>query len=448
MPTDGADAISAKELLKAGTGTYSGERWGDYVGVAQDPLVPSAVWQANEYSGTGTEWKTYVSRLQPVGTTYVPITPVRVLNTINGTGLAGKFVAGTARTWQVTGVGVIPPGAVAVTGNVAVTGQDAAGYLAVTPTPTNTPPSSSINFQVGDVRANNLAVPLSTSGTLSAIYRAPAGKKTNLVFDVTGYFLPDDSGATFTPVTPVRVLDTRSAIGLSGTFASGTPRTLLIAGTSGIPANATAITGNVTVTGQTGAGFLSVTKTATAFPSTSTLNFPLKDNRGNGLFAPLDVSGQLSIVYRSAIAGATTHVILDVTGYFVSGTSGLRFVPLNPARIMDTRSSAVLSGLTLPFSANTNRTLAVDGHWGVPVGASAVSGNLSVTAQTGGGYVAMSPTVPPPVPATSTLNFPLGDTRGNGFVTPLNGSGDTYIVYVGTTGKTAHLIIDLSGYFE
>ena len=45
-----------------------------------------------------------------------------------------------------------------------------------------------------------------------------------------------------------------------------------------------------------------------------------------------------------ATAGAHTHVILDVTGYFVPGTAGLRFVPLNPGRIMDTRPGAVLSG--------------------------------------------------------------------------------------------------------
>jgi hypothetical protein len=56
--------------------------------------------------------------------------------------------------------------------------------------------------------------------------------------------------------------------------------------------------------------------------------------------------------------------------------------------------------------------------------------------------------VPPAVPATSTLNFPLGDNRANGMVGPLNGSGDTYLVYVGATGKTTDLILDLSGYFE
>ena len=86
LPTDTLNTISPKELLKAGTGVYTGERWGDYVGVAQDPLVPSAVWQANQYSGAGSEWKTWVSRLQTPGTTYVPITPVRVLNSRGGAG--------------------------------------------------------------------------------------------------------------------------------------------------------------------------------------------------------------------------------------------------------------------------------------------------------------------------------------------------------------------------
>ena len=352
-----------------------GDRWGDYVGVAQDPIVPSAVWQANEYSATGThEWKTYVSRLQPLGTTYKPIAPFRVLDTRPGPGqigLAGKFTSKAARNWQVTGVGGIlgvPAGAVAVTGNVTVTQQEAAGFVAVTPTDTNTPPSSTINVPLGDNRANNLTVPLSSAGRLSATYVATTGKKADIIFDVTGYFLADDTGATFSPVTPARVLDTRPGpgqIGLAGTFVDSVPRTLTICGTGGVPSGATAITGNLTVTQQSLGGYLAVTKEPTANPSTSTLNFPVSDNRANGVFAPLNASGALSIVYK-AKAGAHTHVLLDVTGYFVPGTTGLRFVPLNPGRIMDTRPGAVLSGLTGTFPAHTNRQLSIAGHWGVP----------------------------------------------------------------------------------
>ena len=439
---------SGPEQLAAGLGTYSGDRWGDYIGVAQDPLVPSQVWDGNEYSGGGSEWKTRITPLRTAGTTYAPITPLRVLDSRVGTGLSGTFNANSARTWQVGGVGAIPADAVAVTGNVTVTQQTAGGYVAVTPTATNTPPSSTINFPTGDNRANNLTVPLSATGKLSAVYKAASGKKTHVLFDVTGYFLADDSGATFTPLTPTRVLDTRNGTGLSNKFVNGTPRTLPVAGTNGIPLTATAITGNVTVTQQAAAGYVAVTQTPTASPATSTLNFPVSDNRANGLFAPLDGSGQLSIVYKSGTAGAQTHVILDITGYFEPGTDGLRFVPLNPGRIMDTRSTAVLSGLSGVFSANTARILDVDGHWGVPPGAAAVTGNLTVVNQTGAGYVSVSPDAPPPVPATSTLNFPLGDTRANGLVTPLNGSGDTYLVYAAASGKTTHLILDLSGYFE
>ena len=362
------------EQLKAGTDAYDGNRWGDYVGVAQDPIVPSAVWQANEYPGGASEWKTWISRLQPLGTTYKAINPLRVLDTRPGPGqigLSGKFVSKSARNWQVTGVGGVdgvPAGAVAVTGNVTVTQQEAAGFVAVTPTDTNTPPSSTINVPLGDNRANNLTVPLSSSGRLSATYVATTGKRADIIFDVTGYFLADDTGATFTPMTPARVLDTRPGpgqTGLAGTFVDSVPRTLQIAGTHGIPSNATAITGNLTVTQQSLGGYLAVTKDPTANPATSTLNFPVSDNRANGVFAPLNGSGALSIVYK-AKAGAQTHVLLDVTGYFVPGTAGLRFVPLNPGRIMDTRPGAVLSGLTGVFPAASARQLPVAGHWGVP----------------------------------------------------------------------------------
>ena len=49
-------SISARALMSAGTGTYQGDRWGDFVGVAQDPQVPNAVWQANQYSAGAAFW--------------------------------------------------------------------------------------------------------------------------------------------------------------------------------------------------------------------------------------------------------------------------------------------------------------------------------------------------------------------------------------------------------
>jgi hypothetical protein len=50
-------------------------------------------------------------------------------------------------------------------------------------------------------------------------------------------------------------------------------------------------------------------------------------------------------------------------------------------------------------------------------------------------------------PATSTLNFPLGDTRANGVTGPLSGPGNVGLVYK-TSGGLTHLILDITGYFR
>ena len=135
------------------------------------------------------------------------------------------------------------------------------------------------------------------------------------MFDVTGYFAPDISGATYHPLTPTRLLDTRYANGLSGVFAANSARTFQVTGRAGVPANATAVTGNLTVAAQTGVGYLFLGPGATNTPTSSTLNFPVRDNRANGVTVALGAGGTLSVTYAAA-AGRTTHVVFDVTGYF------------------------------------------------------------------------------------------------------------------------------------
>jgi hypothetical protein len=57
------------------------------------------------------------------------------------------------------------------------------------PAPIASPTTSTVNFATGEVAGNNLTVALSSTGTLSATYISSAGNKTDLVFDVTGYFV-------------------------------------------------------------------------------------------------------------------------------------------------------------------------------------------------------------------------------------------------------------------
>jgi hypothetical protein len=84
----------------------------------------------------------------------------------------------------------VPANATAVTGNVTVTGETSGWAVFVGPAPTPSPTSSTINFVKGDVKANGLTVALSATGTLSATYMSSSGNTTDLVFDVTGYFVP------------------------------------------------------------------------------------------------------------------------------------------------------------------------------------------------------------------------------------------------------------------
>ncbi|HEX7613215.1 MAG TPA: hypothetical protein VF371_10630, partial [Candidatus Limnocylindrales bacterium] len=246
------------------------------------------------------------------GAAYVPFGPTRFVDSRIRQGVAGPLNPFTPVTFAVAGVNGLPTDVVAVTGNLTVVNQAAAGWVALTSSPLARPSTSTVNIPLGDIRANGVFAPLSSAGTLSIT----AMMKTQVVFDVTGYFL-NGAGATWVPLGPTRFLDTRIA-GSGGAFRSQVPRSIHIAGVKGVPSNAVGVTANLTAAGETSGGYLSVTRKPTAALSTSTLNFPTGDVRANNLTTPLAADGTISIVFAGAATWATTEVVLDVTGYFLN----------------------------------------------------------------------------------------------------------------------------------
>jgi uncharacterized protein YndB with AHSA1/START domain len=382
------------------------------------------------------------------GATYHPLTPARILDTRDGTGgLSGAFSSHVARTFTVIGHGGVPAGATAVTGNLTVTGQTSLGYLSIGPNPQANPTSSTLNFPLGDDRANAVTVALSATGTLSITYAAPtSGPTAQVIFDVTGFFTPDTSGATYHPLTPTRILDTRDGTGgLSNPFVSHVARTFTVIGHGGVPAGATAVTGNLTVTGQTSLGYLAIGPLSQNDPTSSTLNFPVGDDRANAVTVALSPGGTLSITYAAPVPGQTAHVIFDVTGFFTADLSGAKYIPLTPTRILDSRDGT--GGLSGAFVSHVARTFTVIGHGGVPATATAVTGNLTVTQQNYLGYLAIGP-LSQNDPSSSTLNFPINDDRANAVTVALGGGGTLSVTYAAPVpGQTAHAIFDVSGYF-
>ena len=172
------------------------------------------------------------------------------------------------------------------------------------------------------------------------------------------------------------------------------------------------------------------------------LNFPLKDVRANGITVQLAGNGSLSAIYIAA-AGKTTHLLFDVTGYYLQDLTGSKFYPLTPGRVLDSRDGTGLNGT---FRHAVGRTLPVEGHVNVPATAVAITGNLTVVAQTAAGLLAMTK-LTTNAPDTSSLNFPLGDIRANGVTGPLSGAGNVGLVYMAASGKTTHVLLDITGYF-
>ena len=109
------------------------------------------------------------------------------------------------------------------------------------------------------------------------------------------------------------------------------------------------------------------------------MNFRANQNVPNLVTVKVGADGKVALFNRSS---GTTHLIADVTGYYVTGTPATpgAFQSLAPKRLLDTRSTAALAGdATVP--------LLVRGTNGIPTTASAVVFNLTVTEPTRIGYI-------------------------------------------------------------
>lgn len=120
---------------------------------------------------------------------------------------------------------------------------------------------------------------------------------------------------SFYTVTPCRVFDTRDLSGptLGAPLPCGTAQSFSVAGECGVPSSATAVSLNVTGTGSTAQGNLRLFPSGTPVPLVSTLNYAAGQTRANNAVAPLGTMGQVAVLCSPS---GTTHVVLDVNGYF------------------------------------------------------------------------------------------------------------------------------------
>jgi hypothetical protein len=240
----------------------------------------------------------------------------------------------------------------------------------------------------------------------------------------------------FVPVTPCRIVDTRTQPAITG----GSFRDFEIPSSAcGIPSTAAGYSMNVAVVPHGTLGFLTLWPSGQSQPLVATLNSIDGRVKSNAAIVPAGSNGAVSV-----FATDTTDVILDINGYFVAGSNAaaLAFYPLTPCRIADTRNAAGPLGAPSLAALSTRSFPILASSCGVPASAQAYSLNFAAVPNGSLGFLTAWP-AGQSKPLVASLNDPTGTVLANAVVVPAGANGD---VDVFTTDTTA-LVIDINGYF-
>ena len=253
--------------------------------------------------------------------------------------------------------------------------------------------------------------------------------------------LPNTS--RFVPLAPIRILDTRpdepaAPDGPKGFVGAGGQITLQVTGPlSGVPADAVAVSMNLTATAATGAGFVTVWPAGEAIPEASNLNIERAGQTiANLSVVRLGASGALNLFTQGG-----AHLIGDVSGYWVlsSGSTAGRLIPTKPTRVVDTRDGTGVALGKVPKDGTIMTSLSGV----VGSGYSAAVLNVTATDSDAAGYVTVWPGGQSR-PTASNLNLERADeTIPNLVIVPL-GDGESINFY---SQNGTNLVADLVALF-
>lgn len=377
---------------------------------------------------------------------FTPLDPVRLLDTREGLGAAQAAVGpGGTVDLQVRGVASVPDSATAVVLNVTATRATRSTDVRVYPTDAaQVPTVSNLNLPAGGTRANLVTVKVGADG---AVRLRNAAGSVELLADLSGY-TGGSSGSTFVPSAPVRLLDTRD----STRVGAGQARTLDLLTDrqgrgSGVPAEATAVVLTVTAVAPTATTDVRVYPTRSGAPVPVVSNL----NAAPGATVPnlvvVAVGAGVSVQLRNQ--AGQVHLLADLAGWYVPGTSGAAFHPVEPFRLLDTR---VAGGTRLPAGGTLDLRVAgngfgfdvAGGRGIVPAQASALVLNVTAVGASAGTDIRVYPAGPGPVPNASNLNPARGQTVPNAVVVKVGRDG---AVTLRNDSGTVDLVVDLAGWF-
>jgi hypothetical protein len=243
------------------------------------------------------------------------------------------------------------------------------------------------------------------------------------------------SKSSFTPLmTPTRVQ------ALTTVPSGGHIDVQVVGGTSPAPVGATAVTLNLTGVKATAGTHLTVFPTpasGNAVPLVSNLNLAAGQTAAVAVQVSVPAAGLNAGMIRIVNSAGSTGVIVDLNGYFTSGSGGPNQAGFFPLVVPD----RVLSGTEIPADSSVDVSVLGD----APANATAVVLNLTATKPTAGTFESVVPTPRAGVPTVSNLNLPAGRTRANLVTVPI-GAGSMVTVY-NSQGVTK-TYVDVLGYYS
>lgn len=371
----------------------------------------------------------------PAGSSaFVAVTPSRLADTRPEKGVGGytQVNPNTIRV-KIAGRGGVPANATAAVLNVTAVNTTLAGYVSVFPAGAALPTASNVNVErAGQIIPNLVTVFLGTDGAVDVYTQNPA----DLIVDVNGAYTPANaavSAGRFVALpTAYRAIDTRilgAKVGISGVQR--------VDCTPVVPASATAIVVNLTVTESNGAGFWTGFAAGGSQPDSSSVNTDgPNQTRANQAILPVGTVGGLRGIDVFASSGG--HLVVDVAGYFTGdsdpkSTDGL-FVPNAPYRTLDTRLNAKYGKLYPGWVAEFDYTGRAQSQ--------AVVVNLTTTETRGAGFFTGYP-ARTERPLASNLNASYkNQTVANHAILRTSTVGVAVYTQLG-----GHLIVDVAGYF-
>jgi RHS repeat-associated protein len=389
----------------------------------------------------------------PAAGEFVAVAPSRIVDSRIGQGLSGPVSSSAAASFQVLGQGGIPSSGVSAVALTLTSVNPTVSASAVAwAQGTLQPGTTSVLMRAGAVVANSIVTKVGATGKVSI---AVGSGSSHFLVDVQGYYTNSSAatgGSTFQVLTPSRIFDTRVSPGTAVAAASTT--SVQVTGLGGVdadPSKVAAVVLNVTAASPTSGSYLTLWGSGSRPVPGSSVNITAGVDVASMVQTTVDSTGKVQI-YNNA---GTTHLIVDVEGYYVAATQDAEsfYVPVDSARIIDTRTGSGTNGKTTPLTWWTSSSLQVRGAKDqstsavvVPASAqvSAVMLTVTVASPSGAGYLQAYASGQSRPKAASFLNYTGGAYVSGTVIAPVGADGKVAIY----TNATTHLVVDVLGYFQ